>query len=205
MLLAVAQGQEPATLSGAELSRSAAGDTLLCRFSGEPFLSESVQSTLLSGLPVLINLNLVIRTDGQIRLRENKRFRMSYDIWEDQYQLDGAGERYLFPDLEQLRAFWSAFNWKIVFPRQAENAEKNLGGRITAKLTLLTANQGRELRDWLFNDNQTEETSPGLMRDTGFQLDLNSLISLLWSSKNDTERSESYAANLTAKPAVKEE
>ena len=170
------------------ISLSWQGDSLVCLISGEAVVNPAVSSTLLSGLPVLVDLRLSVSGDGKALFREQQRFRMSYDIWEDQYLLENNEGARFFKTQDTLSHFWRNFQWVKTAMKVPMSRVTTVEVVLEGRLTLLTAREGRQLRDWLFNVNETEESSPVRGRDTGFQLDLNSLISLLWGSRKDNER-----------------
>lgn len=173
-----------------EIQAFVKGDSLKVEFACPNLFSGTIRKTLLSGLPVLLEL--------QPQLSDNKggkypqpvfKWRLSYDIWEDRFMMDSPEERRLFSSLDQLQNYWNPREEIGLIPLNELRNKDGLQLGLSMQIFLLSRNQAQRLKDWIFNPNEVEENLPSQERDTGFKLNLNRVVSLFL---NKTDIIESY-------------
>lgn len=171
-------------------------DSLMCEISCPELIIGDVRQTLLSGLPVLLEFIPEI-TVGETATRRlpSFKYRVTYDIWEDRYRVEGKGQDKFFNSLEALQNYWAPLNNLFLVSAELFAPEEKIVLDIRLKVTLLTRNQGEKLKDWISNAHETEENRPTLDRDTGFKLNLNRFISLFF-NKSDVD--ENYQSRTTS-------
>jgi len=94
--------EQTARVERVELSL-AAGE-LLADLELSALLSAPVENTLKSGLPVVVDLAIGLRPGEGRASGRLLRSTLSYDVWEDRYQLERGGVQRAYPDLAALRA-----------------------------------------------------------------------------------------------------
>ncbi len=177
-------------------------DSLMCEISCPALIIGDVRQTLLSGLPVLLEFIPEI-TVGETATRRlpSFKYRLTYDIWEDRYRVEGKAQEKFFNSLEALQDHWAPLKDLFLISAGQFAAEDKIVLDIRLKVTLLTRNQGEKLKDWISNAHETEENRPTLDRDTGFKLNLNRFISLFFNKsdvdENYQSRTQSPAFTLT--------
>lgn len=189
LLGGLANGQEPLQIP--EVAPRLENDTLHCRFACPNLFTGNIRQTLLSGLPVLIELGTGLKTENGARLVQRlDKYRLTYDIWEDQFLQESATTMDHFTTLDALSRWWNPRENLPVAPLKALPAGTRLVLTVDLRVILLTRTQGQQLKDWIINTNETEEELPTASRDTGFKLDLMRLFSLLFSRSDVIEQFE---------------
>lgn len=155
------------------------GDSLLCSFACPGLFSGSIKQTLLSGLPVLVELQPRLEGDN---LAEGSvpsgKYQLSYDIWEDQFTMQSAGGKHTFSSLDALQAWWNPLaELALLSLNKLKNASE-FRLEINLRVILLTRSQSKKMKNWVLNAAETEENIPSMNRDTGFTLNLNQVVSL---------------------------
>lgn len=166
------------------------GDSLLCSFSAPDLFEGTIKQTLLSGLPVLLELQF--RINGGRVLNASPpplKYRVSYDIWEDRFLMESPGNQYLFPDIESLRRRWNPAEAGLA-PLENPGIDEELIIECRLQIILLTRSQSQKMKDWVLNSAETEEDIPSMDRDTGFKLNLNQVVSLFLDKSDINESFE---------------
>lgn len=168
------------------------GDSLMCGFTAPGLFDGAIGETLLSGLPVLIELSAALEGgNGATQALPLRKYRLSYDIWEDQFLLESARRQRRFANIEALKQWWNPRDSLALLPLKRLEGEKIWKVQLHLKVILLSRTQGDKLKEWLLGANETEENLPSQERDTGFKLNLNRLVSLFF---NKSEVRASYEA-----------
>lgn len=167
------------------------GDSLLCSFACPGLFRGSIKQTLLSGLPVLIELQPHLvgdnSTEGNL---PNEKYQLSYDIWEDQFTMQSANRKYTFSSLDTLQAWWNPFSELSLLPFSKLERTSEFRLEINLRVILLTRSQSRKMKNWVLNAAETEENIPSMNRDTGFTLNLNQVVALFLNKSDAAESIE---------------
>lgn len=151
----------------------------------------AIRQTLFSGLPVLVEIRSRILREGQpIFTPDPAKYRLTYDIWEDRFQVEAARETRTFSTLEALQGWWNPFRAGIGLSVLPSDASTGWQVEVRMRIVLLSRAQSQKLKDWVFQAAETEEEMPARERDTGFKLNLNRLIGLFLSSNEVMEQFE---------------
>jgi hypothetical protein len=170
-------------------------DSLMCSFASPDLFSGSIRQTLLSGLPVLIELLPRLQGDNSVKGGlPNGKYQLSYDIWEDQFIIQSAGGKYTFSSLDALQKWWNPFAELALLPLNKLKKAAEFRLEINLRVILLTPSQSRKMKNWVLNAAETEENIPSMNRDTGFKLNLSFKLNLnqvvsLFLNKSDTGES----------------
>ena len=172
-------------------------DTLRCRVFVPKLFVGQIRETLLSGLPVLIELQIQLREeDGQVLTRSIQKYQMRYDIWEDRFTQERGGRINVFSSLDSLSAQWLPVDNLVLQPSGMIDRKTVMTIRAELRVILLTNAQGQQLKNWIFNPSETEEALPTSRRDTGFSLDLTRLVSLFFSRADVIEEFQAAATTV---------
>ena len=162
----------------------------MCGFTVPGLFDGAIGETLLSGLPVLIELSVSLDGgNGATQALPLRKYRLSYDIWEDQFLLESARRQRRFASLDALKQWWNPRDSLALLPLRRLDGDKTWKVQLHLKVILLSRTQGDKLKEWLLGANETEENLPSQERDTGFKLNLNRLVSLFF---NKSEVRASY-------------
>lgn len=174
-LLQVGRPQNPATLQ--ILALEIHHDTLFCRLSAAHLLDQPVEKTLLSGLPVHLEIRFNLSHSQQLIDGATQRFRMNYDIWEDRFTVQGTDELHDFTRLDSLRRWWRDRRLPVISIKKLPTAE-GWHLQVHSRVVLLANSGDGGFKQWLNAGQPVEENEPSQDRDTGFKLNLNDLIGL---------------------------
>ncbi len=171
-------------------------DSLKCSFACPDLFSGSIEQTLLSGLPVLIELQSRLSSNENPAVSlSSRKYRLSYDIWEDQFTLESSGRRQFFSSLKALQSWWNPREGLPLAPLTALKNTPVLRLELSLSVILLTRAQGEKMKTWIFNASETEENIPSMERDTGFRLNLNQVVSLFLGKPESGRRFEGRGAS----------
>lgn len=167
------------------------GDSLVCSFACPGLFSGSIRQTLLSGLPVLIELQPRFVGDNSAEGGiPNKKYQLSYDIWEDQFTMESAGGKHTFSSLDALQEWWNPLAELALLPLGKLDKASEFRLEINLRIILLTHSQSKKMKNWVLNAAETEENIPSMNRDTGFTLNLNQVVSLFLNKSDSAESIE---------------
>ncbi len=163
-------------------------DTLVCQFAVSHLFSGSIKQTLLSGLPVLIEMQPSLLSNNNRQLTTPKiKYHLTYDIWEDRFAMESTENIVNFTSLSSLKKWWNPYQSLPLFSLKKIKDQPSLQISLKLRLILLSSTQSQKLKDWIFNSEETEENTPAMDRDTGFKLNLNRLVSLFLSKGDIAE------------------
>jgi hypothetical protein len=157
-------------------------------------LEDQILKTLLSGLPLQIEIDLMLRSQAQNDLVSKRYFsRLSYDVWEEKFWvMDFRGNIQEFDDLDNVKRWARNLSQLSILSR--ETLEENQLYQVDVTLTVVLSGEKQEeqLKWWLGNSNPTEEDIASEERSTGFRLNLNQLVRMIFSSDEEPQK---YSAN----------
>lgn len=180
----------------------ARGDSLTAQLSVSGLIVGELEETLLSGLPILIDLRLTLLDDDAVLEEARYRYRLRYDIWEDGYYIDRAEGGIRLDSLAALRERWRVHGPLPVAALAALNGRSSLAIAARLEAVLVTRGQKDRLRDWIFDDHDVDEDRPGRDRSTGFALNLNRVVSLFFGSDGAPRRFVAEGRSAPFDPAV---
>ena len=172
-----------------ELQVFAENDSLRCRYAISDLFTGNTRQTLLSGLPVLVQLRWQLLDENERAITQIiQKFQLKYDIWEDLFFEESPNGKSQFASIKALESAWQSPEPQLIIAGNLPDAESKLRISLDVNVVLLSRTQGQQLKNWIFNANETEESLPGSNRDTGFTLDLNRLFSLFFSRSDVIEQ-----------------
>ena len=182
-------GQDPQPpLEIRDIQPAIQGDSLVCSFASPALFSGKIKQTLFSGLPVLIELRSTLVSDsGPGGISPLMKYRLTYDIWEDQFLASATTVFASFTDLEN---WWNPRENLSLLPVPQVESGNTFKIDVYLRIILLTRTQGEKLKDWILNPQETEENFPAFDRDTGFKLNLNQVVSFFFSKSDVIESFE---------------
>lgn len=144
-----------------------------------PFFTEKVTGTIQSGLPSMLEIELVIKNAQQKTIAQRAIFRrISYNIWEEKYKIDSPDTTQIFKDFASLQKACILLRTslflpqKLIYPYQANKIF------IRARLRLISSSQSRKLAGWLDQSYQTRERISSDESSSGFRLNFSTLVSM---------------------------
>lgn len=184
------------SLAISELHSFVQNDSLKCTFACPNLFSGSIAQTLLSGLPVLIKLQYRLSSRENPNISgSSSTYRLTYDIWEDQFILESNGRQQFFASLKALQSWWNPREGLPLLPLAVLKNTPVLKLELSLSVILLTRAEGEKMKNWIFNTSETEENIPSMERDTGFRLNLNQLVSLFLGKPESGRRFEGRRAS----------
>lgn len=158
----------------------------------ENIFNPKISGTINSGLPCLIEVEVELRDNsGRVMRRLVQPFRISYNIWEEKYQLDSADTVAIFTDFTRLREQFTLFRSAAIVARSRLKASQSYRLRVRIGVAPISSRQSRKLSGWLETSggkNQDDITSEE--QSSGFRVNVSLLVSwFLGNSKKHTHYS----------------
>lgn len=165
-------------------------DSLKVDIAVSDLLEDQILKTLLAGLPLQIEIDLVLRNQAQKELARKRYFtRLSYDVWEEKFWvMDFRGKIQEFNDLDTVKRWTRSLSRFSLVPRG--KLKENQLYQVNAALTVILSGEKQEeqLKWWLSNSDPTEEDMASEERSTGFRLNLNQLVRMIFSSEEEPQK-----------------
>lgn len=153
--------------------------------------SKKITGTIQSGLPSIIQIEIRLQDGkGKSVLRKRLTRTVSYDIWEERYTVLAEDSAYVFTDFEAAKEASQRLDNEALPPLRGVNDNQRYVVQIRVGIVPISTRQAEKVTDWLLDPNQTEEAIASENRASGFQLNLNKLVSFFVSSK----KKSSYAS-----------
>ena len=160
----------------------------------------NTQEAIASGMSQNLNLQFQLYDDGQKLIRNRpEKVTLRYDVWEQIYLVQAGGKSSQFEDYETFRIFvtdsmkFSLGNIRGISPQIKLNL------LITISRQELSEHQRRELRSWLAEEAEAEESQPALEADQSFSINISKLLSIFFSREESSTffmyRSEVFTLN----------
>lgn len=164
-----------------------------------PFFTEKVTGTIQSGLPSMLEIEFVIKNKKRKTLFRKVVFRrISYNIWEEKYRIDGADSSQFFKEFSDLQKACILLKTKPILPRKILLKEHASVAMISAQLRLISSSQSRKLAGWLDRSEQTIETISSDEQSSGFRLNFSALVSMFMGNSpkhNNRNRWQEFPLN----------
>lgn len=180
----------------------AADDSLKLEIRFENLFEGNIKKTLLAGLPILIDINIQL-IDSENKSIQSKKLsgKIVYDVWEELFNIQGLqSTENSLPTLDDVINYFSDQLKTSLLPKDYLMGAEVYHINAESRLTLLTQKQSRQLKYWIQSGEQTEEDLPSNERDTGFRLNLNTLVQFFMGKKNEPE--EFFLENSSVKFSV---
>ncbi len=140
--------------------------------------SRRIVGTIQSGLPSIIQIEIkVVDSTNHSLVRKRLSRTLSYDLWEERYTLKFQDTTLTFIEFAALKAGSNNLKQlRLLIPQALEPGQRY---QITLRVGIvpITSRQAEKVTDWLLNPNQTDEYIASDERASGFQLNLNKLVS----------------------------
>ncbi len=140
--------------------------------------SPRITGTIQSGLPSIIQIEIRLEDDGgqEVAYKFISR-QISYDIWEERYTVDGGDTVLVFSEFDSVMAFGRRLDLEALTPVAELDARQTYVVQVRAGIVPISTRQAERVSDWLLDPNQTEERIASEQRSSGFELNLNKLVS----------------------------
>jgi hypothetical protein len=145
------------------------GELLTCRVRTASLPGERISSTIRSGLPSAIELALEVLDAREHVIAENHvSFRMAFDLWEEIFRIQGAGEERDFGDLAGLAAYLAEPPQLPVAPLSLLAAGERFRIRVALVLHPVAPRETARLSEWVAGTGPAEtERAAGTDRAAG--------------------------------------
>ncbi len=165
-----------------------AGDSLHVLIRSEQVFDEKITGTIKSGLPCLVEVEIELRdAAGRVLERAREPFRISYDIWEEKYQLQSRDSTRIFVDFARIRRYFTVFRSAAIVPLRALATAQRYRLRVRIGVAPISSRQSRKLSGWLEAGGQkSEEDITSEERSSGFRVNVSVLVS--WFLGNTKKR-----------------
>ena len=162
--------------------RSTGALTVSAHFSN--LFSRRIVGTIQSGLPSIIEVDIRLIDNANHNVARRRLSRsLSYDLWEERYTLTFGDSTLAFKDFEAVKAFCNRIDSEVVAPLHRLQPGKRYRLKLRVAIVPITARQVEKVSNWLEDPNQSDEYIASDERASGFQLNLNKLVSFFVSSR----------------------
>lgn len=163
----------------------------------ENLFSDRIVGTIQSGLPSIIQIEIKLydsRNKSIFRKLISKT--ISYDIWEERYSIKNADTSTTFTEFEEVKHNGSRLRNETLTESKNLDENSDYTLRIRVGIIPISARQAEKVTDWLLDPNQTEEYLASENRSSGWQLNINKLVSFFVSSRKKSHyTSEWYSSS----------
>ena len=171
--------EQTARIERVELAR--AEGELVADVDVAALFSASVENTLKSGLPVVVDLALELRPAAGRSLARLVRSTLSYDVWEDRYRLERGGSHWDYPDLAALRAAGARYEAVPLAALAALGAPASLTLSLRVAVDPLGGAERERMERWLAR-TVSDPADPSARE---LRLDLGALLGSVFGGKGD--------------------
>ncbi len=176
----------------------------------ENLFSRKIVSTIQSGLSSIIRFEInVAESGGPTIFDKSIIYSISYDIWDERYQIEKSDTTIYFDTFEQATSHGSAISGLKLFHSGLLDAGKIYYIKIRAQILPISAEQGHKAVEWLRNPEQPDEILLSGGRTSGFQLNVDKMLSFFIGRKSrlqhrsDWFKSRHFSINTKGKLILK--
>jgi len=163
-------------------------DTLIVSAEFVNIFSRRIIGTIQSGLPSIIQIEIkLLDSRGRQMARKFISTSVEYDIWGEKYYIVRNGKRKSFADFAAVEEVCTRLRDEKLFFRTDPRDENNYRVEIRVGIIPISSRQAEKVTDWIMDPNQTEETVASDNRTTGFELNINRLISFFVGKKKGSK------------------
>jgi hypothetical protein len=172
-------------------------DSLKADISLKGLLEDQVRKTLLSGLPIYMKISLTLMDQNQREIvKIHYAASIIYDVWEERFSvIDFSGNSQQYELLEEIKQWVQNLQGFSIFPQQKLSMGVSYRVMSLVEVQLTTRKQNQQIKWWLGKSDPTEEEIASEERSTGFKLNLNQLVQMLFSSSEEPNK---YSASKTS-------
>lgn len=142
-----------------------------------------IESTLRSGLPVVIDVAVELRPAAGGVTGRLFRSELNYDVWEDRYSLIRAGQERVFADFEALREACERYRRQSLGLAEAPAVGQGFRLRLRVAVNPLGGAERRRMERWLART----VSDPGDPASRELRLDLGALIGSFFGGGGEEE------------------
>jgi hypothetical protein len=148
----------------------------------------NTQEYIASGMSQNFNLQFQLYREGQSLIRSRpETVTLRYDVWEQIYLVQAGGKSNQFTDFDTFQIFvtdsmeFSLGNIRGISPQIKLNLF------VTISRQELSERQHSELRSWIAEETEAEESQPALETDQSFSINISKLLSIFFSRQASTD------------------
>jgi hypothetical protein len=152
-------------------------DSLVVSARFENLFSEKIIGTIKSGLPSIVQIEMrLLESGSKMIVRRQIVHNIAYDIWEERYTISN-GKKLVLQSFEAVQI--SATHLKEIHLSEVMRLRPGIDYSVQMRVGIIpiSSMQANRVSDWLRDPHQTEESVASDDRDSGFQLNLNKLVS----------------------------
>lgn len=153
-------------------------DSLVVSATFENLFSPKIVGTIQSGLPSIIQIEMrLLDAHGRHLGRKFLTRNIEFDIWEEKYMIRENGHTRTFLRFEEVQKEMRALSREPLATRRVLRAGATYTVQLRVGIIPISARQAGKVTDWLQDPNQTEERLASENRTSGFELNINKLVS----------------------------
>lgn len=133
------------------------GELLACRVATAHLPGETLANSMASGLPSAIEMVLdVLDAKDRVVVGNRVTFRLAFDLWEETFRVEGAGEERDFATRVELEKFLEALPRLPVVPIARLAPRARLRVRVGVLLHALAPQESDQLETWVSGETSSE-------------------------------------------------
>ncbi len=158
----------------------------------ENIFNPKISGTINSGLPCLVEVQVELYDHrGRVVRRLVQPFRISYNIWEEKYQLESPDSTVIFTDFSRLRKHFTLFRSAGIVAQAGLKPSQSYRLRVRIGVAPISSRQSRKLSGWLDSSGKKDQDDiTSEEQSSGFRVNVSLLVSwFLGNSKKHTHYS----------------
>ncbi len=146
--------------------------------------SNRIIGTIQSGLPSVIQVEVNLKDDRDRRVARRRISQtIFFDIWEERYTVRRPDSVAVFAKIDDVKRAAGMLENEVLLSADQLPQSENYSIQIRVGIIPISSSQAEKVTDWLLDPNQTEEYLASDNRSSGFELNLNRLVSFFVSSR----------------------
>lgn len=169
------------------------GDSLVVSAQFKNLFSQKIVGTIQSGLPSIIQIEIkLLQANDKSILQKFISRKIAYDIWAERYLISSRDTTEVYTKFDDVEQNCSRLESEKLVAKSKLATNNSYSVQIRVGIVPISTLQAEKVSDWLEDPNQTEEFLASENRTSGFELNLNKLLSFFINSKKQSRYNSAW-------------
>lgn len=153
----------------------------------ENVFSPKITGTILSGLPVLIDIEVQLKNLQSNQVKSQRiSMQISHDVWKNVFTIQNRDKLWHYASFDSIVAFFADLEIPL-FSVDKLDYHARYQVWMRAEVVPISKRQGEKIRDWITHTTEIEENHSSERRNPGFRFSLSRLVGYFIGGKQSTE------------------
>ena len=150
---------------------------LRARLQVENLFSKKITGTIQSGLPCIVEIEIVLQENGKKIVQKTDFKRILYNLWEEKYEIRTEDTTVVFSELQQVIRQCSDSAVVRLSDHSLLQPNSTYVLKVRVSIAPISNIQSQKLENWLREPNYTESDITSEEQTSGFKLNISQLVS----------------------------